>query len=97
MSSAPSTNSLGIKFGVNQTFTCLSSNPCASALYVDGLALANTFSLLKYASRSTDQVSLSGLGSLACNAESINLNILYSYSGWILDPQYYILGGSITR
>lgn len=30
-----STTSLGIKFGVNQTFTCFSSNPCATPLYID--------------------------------------------------------------
>ncbi len=32
---SPSTTSLGIKFGVNQTFTCFSSNPCATPLYID--------------------------------------------------------------
>lgn len=30
-----STTSLGIKFGVNQTFTCFSSDPCATPLYID--------------------------------------------------------------
>ncbi len=32
---SPSTTRLGIKFGVNQTFTCFSSNPCATPLYID--------------------------------------------------------------
>lgn len=49
-------NKLNIKFGINETFTCLIAtgvNPCSSSLYIDTIALGSSFKFLKYASKTT--------------------------------------------
>lgn len=64
----PDSTLLDIKFGVNQTFHCLTTSPCSASLYIDQLSLANTYKLSKYASKSTEEVSVAGLSQTACAA-----------------------------
>ena len=54
VSSVANTNLLDIKFGVNQTFFCLTTTPCQTSLYIDSIPLATSYKLLKYAAQSTE-------------------------------------------
>lgn len=47
-------NELAIKFGVNETFTCLTNgaNPCQTDLIIDEIATGDAINLKKYASGS---------------------------------------------
>ncbi len=48
------TNILNLKFGVNESFTCLSVSPCSSQLYIDSVVLGTGYKFLKYASKTTE-------------------------------------------
>ena len=86
---------LYLNFGVNQSWSChASTNPCAGSFYVDTLA-AGTLDLKKYAT-GTEAVNIVGLTENSCSKQSITLNIVYSSAGWLLDPQYYIMGAVVT-
>jgi hypothetical protein len=88
-------SSITIPFGVGQTFSCPSPSACTNIYYIDSLANI-TLSLNKYALPLSDTVTVSASNMLGCNASSYTLNILYSSDGWLLDPQYYIAGASLS-
>lgn len=94
-SSVNPSSSLNIKFGINETFTCFTSTPCSSTLYIDQIPLASSFKPSKYAQPTTEPANIAAISS-NCNIESYTFHILYSYSGWVMDPQYYIIGSTFT-
>lgn len=49
-----STTLLNLKFGVNESFTCLSAIPCSLSLYIDTVVLGTTYKFLKYATKTTE-------------------------------------------
>ena len=90
-------STLSLLFGQPVTYSCTSSSPCSISYYVDSI-IKSSISIQKYASQSTDTITVSGTSSTAdsCNYQTYNLQILYSYSGWSLDPQYYITGATLS-
>lgn len=84
-----------VPFGVGKTVSCPSPSPCSSSYYIDTIG-SLTLAINKYAAQSTDTVSVGGDATLGCNAESYTMNILYSSNGWLLDPQHYIVGASLS-
>ena len=86
---------LNLNFGVNKTWSCTAgTNPCAVSYYVDSLA-SQSVSLRKYATGS-EEVKIVGLKENTCSKQSVTLNIVYSKVGWVMDPQYYIVGAIYT-
>lgn len=85
---------ISVPFGVNAEFQCSSPNPCSSSYYIDSISQIS-LTLNKYASTS-DTVTLGGTSSTNCAIETYTVNILYSYNGWQLDPQYYIAAAYLT-
>ena len=84
-----------LKFAVNQTYTCVVANdPCSASYYVDTLA-SQTLRLSKYATGS-ESIGIDGINENTCSKQTVTLNILYSRSGWVIDPQYYIVGSIFT-
>jgi len=90
-------STLDLLFGQSATYSCVSPSPCSTSYYIDSL-IQSTISIQKYAFQSTDTITVIGTssGTNGCKYESYNLQILYSYSGWSLDPQYYIVGASLS-
>jgi hypothetical protein len=88
-------SAISLPFAVSQTLSCPSPSACTNTYYIDSLSSLN-LTINKYASQSTDSVSVSASNTLGCNASSYTLNILYSSNGWVLDPQHYIVGASLT-
>ncbi len=90
-------STLSLLFGQSATYSCRSTSPCTTSYYIDSL-IKSSISIQKYASQSTDTITVSGTssGKNGCTYESYNLQILYSYSGWSLDPQYYIVGATLS-
>jgi len=77
---------------------CRSADPCNSSYYIDSLP-NRTIKFNKYALSSSEVVQLDGTGSLStdCKNELYEINLLYSYSGWQLDPQYYISSAYLSK
>ena len=90
-------STLSLLFGQSATYSCISASPCSTSYYIDSL-IKSSISIQKYASQATDTITVSGTssGTNGCSYESYNLQILYSYSGWSLDPQYYVVGASLS-
>lgn len=73
-----------VLFGQNIAYSCISTNPCSSSLYIDSLIKLTGLKIQKWAKGSTDSISVSGTGTStnSCNFQTIVLNILYSSAGW---------------
>ena len=91
------TTALSIPFAVNSTFRCTSASPCSTSYYIDTFP-SLTITLQRYASQSTESVTVdvSSAGTYGCNTTVYTLNVLYTYAGWVLSPQYYILSAEMT-
>jgi hypothetical protein len=77
-----STNAaISIPFAVDSAFSCSSPSPCSSSYYIDTLGSLN-LTISKYASQSTDTITVGGNATLGCTAETYTLNVLYSSDGW---------------
>lgn len=82
-------------FGESATYRCESPTSCALAYYIDSL-LTSTITIQQYASQSTTTVAVTGTSpNTNCNYEGYTLELVYSYNGWELDPQYYVVGAKL--
>ena len=89
------TGSTTLIFGQDAVYRCQSASPCATSYYIDAL-LTTTFTITQYADQSTTTITVSGTGAATnCNYESYTLEVIYSYGGWELDPQYYVVGAKL--
>jgi hypothetical protein len=73
-----------ILFGQNVAYSCATTTPCTSSLYIDSLAKLTSFKISKWAKGSLDTVLVGGTGSTinTCSYQTIIINILYSNGGW---------------
>lgn len=92
---AASNAAISVPFNVKKTVSCSSPTPCASSYYIDSLSNLS-ITLNKYASQSTETITVGKSISVDCKAESYTLTVLYSVNGWLLDPQYYIVSALLT-
>ena len=88
---------ISILFGESATYRCQSPLPCTNSYYIDSL-LSTTITIQQYASQSTTTITATGTTNniTDCNYATYTLEIIYSYDGWELDPQYYIVGAKIV-
>ena len=91
--------STSILFGQNAIYSCVSTNPCSSSLYIDSIIKQTGLQIHKWASESTSSISVGGTSSTAnsCKSQTIIWNILYTEAGWVADKQNYIIGSQIIR
>lgn len=90
-------SAISVPFNVKQTFACSSPTPCSSNYYIDTLAANNSLTINKYASQSTETITvINNAASVGCLAETYTLTIFYTVDGWLLDPQFYITSAVLT-
>jgi hypothetical protein len=88
-----------VLFGQNSVYSCVSSNPCSSTLYIDSIIKQTGLLIQKWASGSTSTVSVGGTSSTAnsCKSQTLVWNIMYTEAGWVADKQNYIIGSQMIR